>query len=382
MRQAEQDRLKAEIDSYIANGTTTMAPEEYRNPVSAYGGRAQYEGEMALIRSVPIVIAHESELPNPGDFVANSDAGVPVLVVRQADGSVRAMVNLCRHRGAQVVMEPSGCERRFTCPYHAWSYKLDGSLAAVPNSDGFPTLDKSEHGLVELACEVRHGMVWVVLTPGLPIDVAAHLGAELDDELAAFGLDTYQVERSVGQLEEQCNWKLIVDGFLETYHLRFLHAATVGPYIRSNCGPYKEFGLHGRMVIVRSRYDSEKSVGERFLRDIGAVYRIFPNTVLVWQGTHFERWSILPKDGPDRCTTYASILAPKGQVTDVGMWDTNWKILLSTVQNEDWPVAVATQAGLAANAQQTFLFGRNEPGLQHFHQSVRDMIAELAGSPA
>jgi len=376
MRQAEQDRLKAEIDHYLETSTTTMAEEEYLNPVGVYGDPDFARRERELFRTVPVVIAHESKIPNPGDFVTHDQSGVPVLVVRQEDGGVRAFINLCRHRGAKLALEDEGCARRFTCIYHAWSFKPDGSLAGIPNDDGFRGVDRSAYGLTELPCEVRHGMVWVVLTPGASIDVAAHLGAELDDELTSFGLAGYQVERET-EIAEQANWKLLVDGFLETYHLRFLHSDTVGPFIRSNCGPFKQFGLHGRMVIVRSRYDREKSTGDRFLRDIGAVYQIFPNTVLVWQSTHFERWAMFPDgDDPGRCKGYTSILAPQGQESDTRLWDTNWKILLDTVQQEDWPVARATQAGLFAGAQDTFVFGRNEPGLQHFHKTVQRLADE------
>jgi phenylpropionate dioxygenase-like ring-hydroxylating dioxygenase large terminal subunit len=348
-----------------------MAAAEYRNPVRVYADAAHLAAEQAVLRNAPLVVAHESEVANPGDFATNSLSATPVLVVRQADGSVKAFVNLCRHRGSQVVMEPSGCERRFTCPYHAWSYKLDGSLGAIPNDDGFPSLDRSAMGLIPLACEVRHGLVWVMTDPAASIDVATFLGADLDDELSSWGLDGYRVERAT-TIGEDANWKLIVDGFLETYHLRFLHSATVGPYIWSNLGPFRAFGPHGRMAFVRSRYDaSADDASQQFLRNVGAVYQIFPNTVLVWQSTHFERWTIFPHPtDPARSVTYVSLLAPAGQQDDGGMWDKNWKILLSTVQDEDWPVARATQAGFAAGAVREFVFGRNEPALQHFHQSL------------
>ena len=376
MRQASQDRLKADIDGFLATSSTTMALAEYANPVSVYADQGHLAAELSTVfRRVPLVVAHGSEVANPGDFLTQELSGVPVLVVRQPDGSVRAFVNLCRHRGAQLALEPSGCDRRFTCVYHAWTYKLDGSLSAIPNDEGFAGVDRDGLGLVRLSAEERHGLVWVILTPGLAIDVASFLGESLDDELAAWRLDTYGVERS-RTLTERTNWKLIVDGFLETYHLRYLHANTVGPYIKSNLGPFTPFGPHGRMAIVRSRYDSEASSGDRFLRDVGAVYSIFPNTVLVWQSTHFERWSVLPDAAdPGRCRAYTSILSPAGQKGEVELWDKNWKILLSTVQEEDWPVARATQAGFAAGAIPTMIFGRNEPALQHFHRSLAATIS-------
>ena len=96
-------------------------------------------------------------------------------------------------------------------------------------------------GLVPLACEVRHGLVWAMVTPGATIDVAGFLGETLDGELSGWSLDGFVVERSTS-LAEDANWKLIIDGFLETYHLRFLHAATVGPHIHSNLSPFQAYG--------------------------------------------------------------------------------------------------------------------------------------------
>lgn len=351
MRQATQDRLKVEIDGFLATSSTTMVQGEYRNPVTVYADPEHLAAEHAnLLRRVPLVVAHASELANPGDFITQTLSGVPVLVVRQTSGSVRAFVN------------------------HAWTYKLDGSLSSIPNEEGFPGVDRTESGLVGLGCQERHGLIWVVLTPGLDIDVAGFLGADYDDELASWQLGSYGVERST-VLAEDANWKLIVDGFLETYHLRFLHANTVGPYIKSNLGPFTAFGPHGRMAIVRSRYNEEASVGDRFLRDVGAVYTIFPNTVLVWQSTHFERWTVYPDVvDPGRCRAYTSILSPAGRQEDVALWDKNWKILLSTVEKEDWPVARATQAGFRSGALPEMIFGRNEPALQHFHRCLADAV--------
>ncbi len=374
MRTEDQARLKAEVDHYLSSGTTAMAEALFHNPVKVYADPQHLAAEHEVLRSSPLVIAHESELANPGDFVTHDLSGVPVLAVRQADGSVKAFVNLCRHRGAQIMMVPSGCERRFTCPFHAWTYKLDGSLGTVPNEDGFPGLEKAEMGLVPLACEVRHGLVWAMVTPGATIDVAGFLGETLDGELGGWSLDGFAVERSTS-LAEDANWKLIIDGFLETYHLRFLHAATVGPHIHSNLSPFQAYGPHGRLGFARTRYqpDDERPP----MRNLGVIYQIFPNTVLVWQGTHFERWSMYPHaTDPGRSVAYTSILAPSGQSADVGVWDKNWKILLSTVQEEDWPVARATQNGFAAGAMTDVVFGRNEPALQHFHQSWAQAVAD------
>src|SRR6185436_1833980 len=166
-------------------------------------------------------VGHASQCLEPHDFFTCELAGVPVIIARQPDRSLRAFLNVCRHRGCRVTFEEGGHRRSFTCPYHAWGYRADGTLATIPYEDGFAGLDRSAMGLVALPVQERHGLVWVVLTPGATIDVAAHLG-ELDEELASYGLEGYVVERST-LLPAPFNWKLVVDGFLEVYHLRFLH---------------------------------------------------------------------------------------------------------------------------------------------------------------
>jgi phenylpropionate dioxygenase-like ring-hydroxylating dioxygenase large terminal subunit len=384
MQRAVQERLIGEIEHYLDSGTTAMAGEVMRNPVVEYVDAARLAREKAeLFRRYPLVLGHRSQVANPRDFFTDDVAGVPVLVCRQDDGSVRAFLNVCRHRGTTVVFEECGHRRAFTCPYHAWTYRSDGSLAAIPYDDGFAGLDRSTMGLVELPVEERHGLIWVVLTPGQPIDVASHLGA-LDEELASFAIEDYLLERST-VLRADMNWKIVVDGFLETYHLRFLHAGTIGPYLKTNLAPFEAFGRHGRMTVVRSSYDGVRDRiargAEDLLPHVAGVYQIFPNTILIWQGDHFESWLVFPEsDDPARVVIRVQLLAPRPTTSrdEQRHWDRNWKILMDTVLEEDFVVSQAIQRGFAVGAQDHVTFGRNEPALQHFHRALTDALGPAA----
>jgi phenylpropionate dioxygenase-like ring-hydroxylating dioxygenase large terminal subunit len=227
--------------------------------------------------------------------------------------------------------------------------------------------------------------VWVVLTPGAPIDVATHLGG-LDDELASYGLNGYVVERDT-LLRANLNWKIVVDGFLETYHLKFLHSRTIGPYIRTNLTPFESFGPHGRMVGVRDSYDEVRgrSVDEvDCMPHIAVIYQLFPNTVLVWQADHFEAWFVFPEgDRPDRSVSRVVLLAPHPtrDESEQQIWDRNWKILMQTVLEEDFPVGETMQRGFAAGGADTLRFGRNEPALQHFHRALADVLGQQPTTP-
>jgi phenylpropionate dioxygenase-like ring-hydroxylating dioxygenase large terminal subunit len=380
-----QKRLIAEIDHYLDTATTAMADGLFANPVAEYIDPARIDQERAaLFRRYPLVVGHSSECPHPNDFFTRDVAGVPVVVSRQPDGSLRAFLNVCRHRGSRVVPDDCGHRGSFTCPYHAWGYRADGTLATIPYEDGFADLDRTQMGLVSLPVQERHGLVWVVLAPGAPIDVAAHLG-ELDDELGTYGLDGFVVERST-LLPAPLNWKLVVDGFLEVYHLRFLHAATIAPYIKTNVAPFEPIGPHGRMVAVRTSYDAARAErpDEDFdlLPQVAVIYQVFPNTILIWQADHFESWLVSPSaDDPARSTSRVQLLAPRPTTTDDEQrhWDRNWKVLMDTVLEEDFVVSESIQQGFKAGAQTHVTFGRNEPALQHFH---RTLAAVLDPSPA
>ena len=161
---------------------------------------------------------HVSQLPEPGDWLVYDIAGESVIVSRHTDGALRAMVNVCRHRGSRICWERSGKARRLVCPYHGWTYHLDGTLA---RARGMPAdFDAAAHGLRPLALEEFHGMVFVSFAERpAPLDTAR---AELDALLAPFALhDTRVAAQRTYPVE--ANWKLVVENFEECYHCAPAH---------------------------------------------------------------------------------------------------------------------------------------------------------------
>lgn len=381
--QGETQRLLAEqVAGFLESGTTSMADDVYRNSVGDYVDVAHLQRETeSLFRIDPLVIGHASECANPRDVLARDVAGVPVLIARQRDGSLRAFLNVCRHRGSKVELEECSQRNSFSCPYHAWTYRLDGTLANIPHANDFGYIDRDEHSLVGLPIVERHGLLWVGLTPGATIDVEGHLGADLDAELAAYGLDGFVVERSETRLIEM-NWKVVVDGFLETYHLGVLHRTTIGPHIRTNIAPFRAFGPHGCMTAVRTSFEKIRHENLDTVdpsRHLVHAYNVFPNTVLVWSGNHMELWMTFPVPGqPGRTNVTVNVLGEKGHVaSDPGYFDRNWDVVTSTVLTEDFVIGHVIQQGFVSGAQTHVTFGRNEPGVIHFHRSLSGRV--LAG---
>jgi phenylpropionate dioxygenase-like ring-hydroxylating dioxygenase large terminal subunit len=138
---------------------------------------------------MPINIGLSCLLPNPGDWMTHDYAGIPILLVRRADGTLGAFLNVCRHRGARVANGCGGGARDFSCPYHGWTYGLDGTLIARPAEAAFSIAERATHGLRSLPVVEKYGMIWVAPRPDLRIDVDAMLDGAATD-LAAYRLDT------------------------------------------------------------------------------------------------------------------------------------------------------------------------------------------------
>jgi phenylpropionate dioxygenase-like ring-hydroxylating dioxygenase large terminal subunit len=375
MDRATQTELMERIRDHLASGVDPMAEDVLMHPVHGYVSGEHLEREQqTLFSDYPLVVGYSDQVREPGDFFTDELTGKSLLVVRGDDGVLRGFHNVCGHRGAKVETADRGNQLRFTCPYHAWSYDRNGRLRKIQYDDGFVGVDRDERSLVELPVVERHGLVWAQpgASAGATLDVAGYLGA-LDEELSSFGMHHYVHERT-DVLRQPFNWKLVVDGFLETYHIRFLHRATIGPYINSNFALFDPFGLHARMIGLRASYRQnviEAAPDAReFLPHIAIIYLIFPNTVLVWQSDHFEVWSVFP-DGaaPDRMVARATLLAPSRPQTEAETlhWDKNWKILMKTVLEEDFVIAKTIQHGFESGVRTHAVFGRQEATLQHYH---------------
>jgi len=156
----------------IKNGTGTLADSVMEVDTATYNDPVLYEKEMrAIFDTLPFIAGMSSDLAKPGDFININEFGTPILITRNKDGAVKAFVNSCRHRGSALVFcargqSPGG----FSCPYHGWSYNLDGKLLGVAHPADFGEVDKSQLGLIEIMAEERHGIIFVATRPGVTFD--------------------------------------------------------------------------------------------------------------------------------------------------------------------------------------------------------------------
>ncbi|MDN3645128.1 aromatic ring-hydroxylating dioxygenase subunit alpha [Pontixanthobacter aestiaquae] len=359
-----------------------IAREDTRNdagithvPASVYTDPDHWQREKAaLFDRMPQVIAPSALLPEAGVVVPHDDTGRPLLITRDAVGDVHVFLNVCRHRGTRLVEgEDVQCAKRLVCPYHAWTYKLDGKLLALPRPETFPGLDKSENSLIELpSCEAG-GLIWFA-----PVEEADFTFAKmLGEDFAAFGMDDlFLYRRKTHQVNG--NWKLIMDAFLESYHVTRLHAKTIGPFFKDGITAGDMIGPHARSAVGRLEelegIDLTDMAAMR--RVITFAYQLLPATIIIPSPDYVNVMVLMP-DAHDHTVVEDFMLIPEEPKTDKARdhWDRSWKLLDGGVfASEDFRAAELGQQGLSTGAISQLTLGNLETGILRFHETVQQAL--------
>jgi len=356
--------------------TTTLAPAGVTVPVGRYVSPEHHAVEnRVLFRDRPVFACLSVDLPEPGHRIHLESGGVPIALVRDPDGVVRAFVNVCRHRAAPLVREDGPGERSFVCGFHGWVYDTnDGRLLGRPRScDGFDGTDPDALGLVPLAVAEGYGMVVVRPDGDEPFDLDDWLCGLADDlgGLALGELHPYKTARTPWQ----CNWKLLIDTFLESYHVPFLHKASLGAAYVGAASPFDAFGPHNRIVVPQAKI-LEQAEQPREAWDLLAAsvlqYLVAPNVIISNLYGYVMTWRFVP-DGPGRTIVEHVLYTYRPAETDEdrAFFDQRFEAARSVTSNEDFPESELVHRGLASGAIAETVIGRNEPGIVHFHEMIR-----------
>ncbi|HVO16150.1 MAG TPA: SRPBCC family protein [Alphaproteobacteria bacterium] len=377
-RQQQIDLLKRLLN-YVESKTTSMAEAPWRNDAAVYTDPRHFAREREILfRRHPIVMGFASNWAAPGTYATDDFAGLPILIVRGRDGTLRALLNVCRHRGAKVA-QGCGEARAFQCPYHGWSYDLAGRTAAIPDERSFPDVRAERPSLVALPLCEKYGLVWVMPMPAADgateFDIEPWLGG-LGPELASYGFGAWpRFDRRA--IPEAMNWKLVVDTFHEGYHVGFLHRESLGTILHGNVTDFEPFGPNHRLTFPRKKLErlrSQPEAGWDLMWNTTIVYSLFPNTLLMLQGDHAELARVFPLDGRvDRAVMDLSLYVPQAPRTEAERvhWEKNMQLVLDVVTGEDFSAGRTIQLGLSAGAQTHTVFGRNEPAMIHYHRAIR-----------
>lgn len=374
--------------THIREGTSDLADAPMVNPVSVYLDPDRHARELkVLFRETPQLVCLSSELQEPGQFRTFDETGAPILVTRAPDGKVRAFLNICPHRGARLVRQEAGRAKSFSCWFHGWTYANDGRLIAATEADRFcgGGLDGRER-LVDLACDERHGLVFVMPTPGMAMDLDAHLG-DFAPVLDALRLDqTEHVKSDI--LPVAANWKYALDTYGEGYHFAALHRQTLAPFFRNDITVYDRYGRHHRVSFAQKDWADlvDKPESEWGLRPEGAgIHYLFPNTILfagaVSPGkSYLTVFRHYPGQTPGETRTHKAIYAFGGVRSDEHRAEVEaaFDATAHVVRTEDYVTAAEGWRNLTYLPEgATVVYGRQEIALQYQHRA----LAEAIGMP-
>ncbi|HTU11790.1 MAG TPA: aromatic ring-hydroxylating dioxygenase subunit alpha [Allosphingosinicella sp.] len=359
----------------LALGEATMGAGITRVAASVYTDPARFAAEKAkLFDRLPTVIAPSALLPENNMAVAHDGFGLPLLLTRDKQGVAHVFWNVCRHRGTRLIEGGAVAKcPRIVCPYHAWTYTPDGALAALPRPDTFPGLDKADHKLVELPNVEAGGLIWFAREPS---DFADAIG--LAPEFDAFDLAGHHLFRRRTH-DVASNWKLIMDAFLEGYHVQRLHAQTIARFFTDGVSVADTIGIHQRSAVGRNEYQVE--IDHEHWPELRAVitfaYQLFPATVMIMSPDYVNLMVLMPQ-AVDRTLVEDFMLIPTAPKTpeEVDHWERSWTLLDEGVFGaEDYRAAALGQEGLASGSIQELTLGTLETGIRHFHDTVEKAIA-------
>ena len=305
------------------------------------------------------------QVREPGEFLTLELAGEPILVVRGNDGVLRGFFNVCRHHAAAVVTEPSGCLKRLRCPYHGWTYTLEGTLKAAPAFEEVRSFDPAANSLVPVATAVWENWVFVRLASGGPT-LDEYLGADLVAQVKSLGLSGLHWFDRRHYLFD-CNWKVFVDNYLDGgYHVPYLHKGldSVLDYNRYTIEIGTRHCLQSSPIVTRRAEPATAAVrkGER-----ASYYWIYPNFMINWYQGVMDTNLVYPR-GVDQTEVIFDFWFD--DVSEDAQERNRASIeVANRVQDEDEGICRSVQRGLHSRAYDTGrLSVRREAGEHLFHR--------------
>ncbi|HEX9932748.1 MAG TPA: aromatic ring-hydroxylating dioxygenase subunit alpha [Allosphingosinicella sp.] len=338
-----------------------------------------------VLRPAAQIVCHLSDIAVPGAWIAFETLGERILVVRQRDGGVRALANVCRHRGARIADGGSGCARRFTCPYHGWTYDTEGRLIGVPMREDYDDLEPDRLGLVRFPAEIWRGFVFVRLGErGGPC--VAEMMAPYEEEIAPYRFEDLRAIGRVTVRPRPVNWKAIADNYSDGLHIGVAHPGLTRLFGRD----YQvEAGAHvdrmaGRLTERPSNVASERAYQALLppvphlpieAQRLWLYYKLWPNLAFDIYPDQVDFMQFLPVSPTATLIREVSYALPDGRREMKAARYLNWRIN-RRVNAEDTQLVARVQQGMETPSYRPGPLGRSEVCLRSFADRLRRIIPE------
>src|SRR5687767_1504409 len=355
-------------------------------PAWIYHDRDFFELEKRTIfRTSWQLVCHGSDIPQPGDYHCFDLLGESIVSLRGRDGQIRSFHNVCRHRASRLLDGPKGhCGGRITCPYHAWTYSLDGRLIGVPHRETFRDLKPELHGLVPLEQEIYRGFIFVRLEPGLPS--VAEMLAPYAEDLAAYRLEELVPQGRVTLRPRQVNWKNVADNYSDGMHIDVAH-----PGLTRLFG--KTYGIEAQPWVDKMwghlqdapRSSWSERLYQRLLPSVDYLpperqrlwtyFKLWPNVALDIYPDQIDFMQFIPVSPTETIIREIAYVHPDARPEMRAARYLNWRINRQ-VNKEDTTLIARVQAGMSSSSYTVGPLSETEVCLRSFTRRMHEMIPE------
>ncbi|HEX8666872.1 MAG TPA: aromatic ring-hydroxylating dioxygenase subunit alpha [Allosphingosinicella sp.] len=337
-----------------------------------------------VIRPAWQVVCHVNEVPEAGDWRTLDYLGESVIVIRGEDEEVRAFLNVCRHRASRIVDGEAGCAKRLVCPYHAWTYGLDGRLIGVPHRKEYPGLDTAAHGLVEVEMETWRGFVFIRLEGGGPS--VAEMMRPYDHEVEPYRFEGLQALGRVTLRPRDVNWKNIADNYSDGLHIPVAHPGLTRLFGRGYAIEAEEHvdRMAGDLIERESPNPSERAY-QKYLPNVPnfpaelqrrwLYFKLWPNVAFDIYPDQVDFMQFLPVSANETLIREISYALPDGRREMKAARYLNWRIN-RRVNEEDTALVRGVQLGMGSRSYTPGPLGESEVCLRSFARKLRRLIPE------
>jgi carnitine monooxygenase subunit len=362
-------------------------------PAWLYHDPEFYRVEMArVLRPAWQIVCHVSDIAHAGAYQTLEFLGESIIVVRQEDGSINSFANVCRHRGSRLLDGQSGCVKKIVCPYHAWTYGLDGRLTGVPMRTDYPALAMETLGLRPVEMEIFYGFVFIRLESGGP--GVAEMMMPYTHELKPYRFEDLRAIGRITMRERAVNWKNIADNYSDGLHISVAHPGLkrlFGSSYGTHASPHAD-KMWGDLMATESANISER-LYQKYLPHVEHLpqdrqrrwlyVKLWPNVAFDIYPDQVDFMQFLPVSPTHTMIREISYAVPDARREMKAARYLNWRINRQ-VNAEDTVLVARVQHGMASPGFTTGPLGKSEVCLRNFARKIRQLVPEarLGHAPA